>query len=140
MEAGRIRIETLVLCLAAVVGVEAGVRLGIQGDASQPLPFLGAARLLQAGLIIAILFLGENGPTSVGLFFKGLVPGIKRGCIWSLGFGLIVLLGGLVAYAMRVDPVSLIRTPLPTGLGRILLFFAVGGIIKAFQIFPKVKF
>jgi len=129
MEAGKIRIETLVLCLAAVVGVEAGVRLGIQGDASHSLIFLGAARLLQAGLIIVILFLGENGPASMGLFWKGLVPGLLRGCIWSLGFGLIVLVGGLVAHVMGINPLSLIRTPLPTDPGRILLFFVVGGII-----------
>ena len=129
MAAGKIQIKTLVLCLAAVVGVEAGVRLGIPGDVSHTLTFLGAGRLLQAGLIIAILFLAENGPASVGLSVKGLVPGLKRGCIWAAGFGLLVLVGGLLSWALGINPLALIRSPLPADSGHILLFFLVGGII-----------
>jgi membrane protease YdiL (CAAX protease family) len=129
METVRIQMKTLALCLGAVVAVEAGTRLGIPGKSPHPMVVLGAVRLLQAGLIILIVFIREKRLTSIGLSLKGLLPGIKKGWIWSAGFGLLVLLGGVLVYVMGINPLSLIHTPLPAGPGHILLFFIVGGLI-----------
>ena len=60
---------------------------------------------------------------------KGIFPGLKRGVVWSAGFGLLVLLGGVLLYVMGINPLSLIYTPLPADSGHILLVFIVGGII-----------
>jgi len=129
METARIQMKTLALCLGAVVAVEAGTSLGLQGKSSHPMVVLGAVRLLQAGLIILIVWIREKRLTPIGLSLKGLPPGIKKGCIWSAGFGLLVLLGGVLVYVMGVDPLSLIHTPLPADPGHTLLFFIVGGLI-----------
>ncbi len=130
METDRFRISTLALCLGAVIAVETGARLGgIQGKAPHPMIVLGAMRLLQAGLIVMIVWIREKGLASVGLSWKGLVPGLRKGCIWSAGFGLLVLLGGIFLHTMGINPLPLIHTPLPSNLGHVLLFFIVGGII-----------
>jgi membrane protease YdiL (CAAX protease family) len=129
METDRIRIKTLALCLGAVIAVEAGARLGIQGKPSHPMVVLGAVRLLQAGLLIMIVIIRQKRLTAIGLSLKDTLPGLKRGFIWSAGFGLVVLLGGVLLCVMGINPLSLIHSPVPADPGHILLFFIVGGLI-----------
>jgi uncharacterized protein len=129
METDRLQVRTLALCLGAVIAVEAVTRLGLQGKTSHPMVVLGAVRLLQAGLIILIVFIRQKRLASIGLSLKGLLPGIKKGCIWSVGFGLVVLLGGVLLFVMGINPLSLIHTPVPADPGHILLLFIVGGLI-----------
>ena len=129
METDRIQIKTLALCIGVVIAVETAARLGIQGENSHPMMVLGAVRLFQAALIVMIVWIREKGLASVGLSWKGLVPGLGKGVIWSTGFGLIVLLAGVLLYVLGIHPLSLIHTPLPANSAQILLFFIVGGII-----------
>jgi membrane protease YdiL (CAAX protease family) len=109
--------------------VEAGARLGIEGKAPHPMMVLGAVRLLQAGLILMLVFLGEKGLAAIGLSQKGLLPGFKRGLLWTAGFGLLVSLAGVLLFVAGIHPFSFIYTPLPANSAQILLFFIVGGII-----------
>ena len=129
MDADKIKIKTLMISLVAVIVVEVIARVGIRIGVYDPIIVLGAARLLQAGLIIIIVLIREKDLASIGLSMKGLIPGIRRGCVWSAGFGLIVLTGFVVFYAAGLDPLSLIYTRLPANPGHILLFFIVGGLI-----------
>jgi membrane protease YdiL (CAAX protease family) len=129
METDKLQIRTVALCIGAVIAVEAGARLGIEGKAPHPMMVLGAVRLLQAALIVMIVWIREKGLASVGLSWKGLVPGLRKGFIWSAGFGLLVLLGGIFLHIMGINPLPLIHTPLPSNPGHVLLFFIVGGII-----------
>jgi uncharacterized protein len=129
METDRIQIKTLALCIGVVIAVETAARLGIQGENSHPMMVLGAIRLFQAALIVMIVWIREKGLASVGLSWKGLVPGLGKGAIWSAGFGLIVLLAGVLLYALGIHPLSFIHTPLPANSAHIPLFFVVGGII-----------
>ncbi|MFH1629921.1 MAG: CPBP family intramembrane glutamic endopeptidase, partial [Pseudomonadota bacterium] len=129
METGKIQINTFIVSLGAVIAVEAVARLGVRGGAHHPMMILGTVRLLEAGLILMIVLIREKGLASIGLSLKGLFPGLRRGWVWSAGFGLVVLLGGVLAYVMGINPLSLIHTPLPADPGHILLFFIVGGLI-----------
>ncbi|HEJ83987.1 MAG TPA: CPBP family intramembrane metalloprotease [Desulfobacteraceae bacterium] len=129
VEAGKIKLKTFGLSLGAVIAAEVVVRLGVLPGSAHPMVLLGTVRLVEAGLIIAIVFLGEKGLASIGLSMKDTLQGLKRGFIWSAGFGLLVLLGGALAYVMGINPLSLIHTPVPAGPAHILLFFIVGGII-----------
>ncbi len=129
MEAGTIKIKTLAICLGAVIAVEVVARVGIRIGVYDPIIVLGAARLLQAGLIIIIVLIREKDLASIGLSMKGLIPGIRRGCVWSAGFGLIVFLGFALMFAIGLNPLTLVHTRLPAKTGDILLFFIVGGFI-----------
>ncbi len=129
METDRLQIRTLALCLGAVIAVEVLWRAGLGVILGHPMMTLGAVRLLQAGLIILIVFIRQKRLASIGLSLKGLPPGIKKGCIWSAGFGLLVLLGGVLVYVMGINSLSLIHTPLPADPGHVLPFFILGGLI-----------
>jgi len=129
MEADRIKIKTLAISLGAVIAVEVVARIGIRPGAYNPIIVLGAVRLLQAGLIVMIVFIRERGLSSIGLSLTKTLPGLKRGLIWSAGFGLITFLGFALIFAIGLNPLTLIHTHLPAKPGDILLFFIVGGLI-----------
>ena len=129
MEASKIKITTFAISLAAVMVIEAVLRCDIPKGPYKPMIVLGAARLLEACLIVMIVFIREKGLSPIGLSLTGILPGLRRGWVWSAGFGLVVLLGGVLAYVMGINPLSLIHTPLPADPGHILLFFIVGGLI-----------
>ncbi len=129
METGKIQIKTLVICLAAVIAVEAVLRAGLRPGVYNSIIVLGAVRFLQAGLIIIIVLIRERGLSSIGLSLTKTLPGLKRGLIWSAGFGLITLLGFALIFAIGLNPLTLIHTHLPAKPGDITLFFLVGGLI-----------
>ena len=128
-EAVKIQIKTLAICLIAVIAVEVVARIGIRSENYNPIIILGAVRLLETGLIVMIVLIRERGLSSIGLSLTGILPGFKRGLIWSAGFGLITLLGFVVIFAIGLNPLKLIHTQLPAKPGDILLLFIVGGLI-----------
>lgn len=129
IEADKIQIKTLAICLAAVIAVEAVLRAGLRPETLHSMIFLGAVRFLDAGMIVMIVLIRERGLSAIGLSLTKTLPGLKRGLIWSAGFGLIVFLGFALIFAIGLNPLTLIHTHLPAKPGDILLFFIVGGFI-----------
>ena len=125
----KIQIKTLAICLIAVIAVEVVARTGICAGSYTPIIVLGAVRLLQTGMIVMIVLIRERGLSSIGLSLTRTLPGLKRGLIWSAGFGLITLPGFVVLFAIGLNPLKLIHTQLPAKPGDILIFFIVGGLI-----------
>ena len=129
MEAKQIKIETLLICLAAISCIE-GARW-FAGPMFQwdSMTALGVARLFETILILLVVMLWGNGLPSIGLASSQAIPGVKKGLIWSAGFGILAFSAFLVLFLFGIDPIALIRTPLPAKQSDILLFFAVGGIV-----------
>jgi len=90
---------------------------------------LGTARLLETILILLIILLWGKGLTSIGLAPSKIFPGFIKGLSWSVGFGVLALLGFFVLSISGHDPLQLIKTSLPRWPGDILLFYLVGGIV-----------
>jgi membrane protease YdiL (CAAX protease family) len=129
METEQIKIETLLSCLAAIACIEGAKWLVILRSQWNGIMLLGLARVFEIGLISLIVSVRGNGLHSIGLGAYQILPGIKKGIIWSAGFGVIVFSAFLLLFLIKIDPLTLIRTPLPSKQTEILLFFAVGGII-----------
>jgi membrane protease YdiL (CAAX protease family) len=129
MEAKPIEIKALFISLGAIACIEAAIRLFFIRGLSSPLLALGGARLLEAGLIITSVMMWGNGVSSLGLARSGIVVGIKRGLLWSAGFGAIVLLVFIVLFLAGFDPLNIIDVCLPATERGIALFFIVGGVI-----------
>ena len=125
MEADKVQIKTLGICLAAVIAVEAVLRAGLRPGAYNPMIVSGAVRLLEAGLIIIIVLIREKGLSAIGLSPTKTLPGLRRGLTWSVGFGLITLLGFALIFAIGLNPLTLIHTSLPAKPGDIAIFFLV---------------
>lgn len=129
METKQIKIETLLLCLAVISCVEGARWLVISGTQWNGMMLLGLTRLFEIGLILLIVSVNGNGLHSIGLGTLQIFPGIKKGITWSAGFGVLVFSTFLLLILFKIDPLALIRTPLPSRQTDILLFFVVGGII-----------
>ena len=130
METGKIKIKTVLVSLAVIVAIEVVAGLAVSGGADNLLLILGVARLLETIFIVLTVLILEGGTFSIGLSISGVTFGLKRGVIWSAGFGIIVLFVSVVLFAFGINPIALVHTRLPAGQGELALFFLVGGIVS----------
>ncbi|MGD8777202.1 MAG: type II CAAX endopeptidase family protein [Syntrophobacterales bacterium] len=129
MEAKEIHIKTLFLCLGAVLTVELGTWIVTPKSGYHPMLILTAARLLQIFMIILIVLLWGTGLSSIGLARSEMVSGLKKGLLWSAGFGAIAAIASIGLFVASINPFTLIKTPLPTQTVDLALFFLVGGMV-----------
>ncbi len=132
MDTGRIKyaIVPLAIVLAGVFALEL-LPMALTGLDS--LPATGLVRTLQAILIIWTTVRFSENTCIGGLSMTGAARGIKRGLLWSAGFGLLAAAAGIGLLLTGIDPIGLIRiNPLWTDKTAIVLFFLVAGLIGPF--------
>ncbi len=129
MEAKEIQIKTLFLCLAAVIAVELGTWVVTSKSGYHPMLILGGARLLQILLVILIVVTWGKGLPSIGMARSEMVSGLKKGLLWSAGFGAIVSIACVGLFAASMNPLTLLKAPLPSQTVDLVLFFIVGGMV-----------
>ena len=127
VEAKQIQVKTLILSVVAVAFVEAG--LVFSKAAFNPMLGLGAARLLELGLIVWIVHVVEGNVVAIGLHRTQWIAGLKKGLLWSAGFGAFSGIVFAILHVAGINPLSLIRTSLPRDSANLFLFFLVGGIV-----------
>ena len=111
--------------VAAVIGLEAAA-------AALPWPPLittGLIRVIDCVLICAVTAFYFDRTTLPGLFPARFRVGLLHGIYWTAGFGAIAGIVGMACYLAGIDPLALVHVDLPAGTGRLIRFFAVGGII-----------
>ena len=121
---------TLVLSFCGVMAVEAGLCCISWPTYSVSLAVMGFSRLLEIAVIITVVVLSGKGLSTVGLWKKSIGHGIRRGMIWSAGFGIISAAVGGILFCMGYDPFAFVATPLPTDKIPLLLLFLVGGLFS----------
>ena len=129
MEANKISLKTLAISIAAVFAMETVFRLVIRGQPGSPLPALGIVRCMQAACLLFIAGRFEKDPNAIGLSRSKMLPGLMRGLIWSVCFGIAAGALFLVLFAAGINPLKLVNTPMPSAPGQIFIFVLVGGII-----------
>jgi membrane protease YdiL (CAAX protease family) len=129
MEAKEIQIKTLFLCLATVIAIELGTWVFISRSTSDAMLVLGCARLLQILLIILIVVTWGKGLPSIGLARSERGSGLKKGLLWSAGFGALVSIASVGLFVAGFNPFTLMKARLPSQPGDLVLFFIVGGMI-----------
>ena len=90
---------------------------------------LGMTRVCEIILILSIVALWGNGLEAIGLDLQRVFFGLKKGLIWSFGFGILAFLASLALFLAGVDPFPLIRMPMNSGLNRFLVLILIGGIL-----------
>ena len=129
MEAGKIKIKTLCISLATIAFIEVAIKIAVSRSYLNAMMILGAARLLEAVLIVLIVSVWGKGMPSIGLAPSTIVRGIKKGLIWSAAFGLVTFLAFIVLFLFDINPLKFIHTHLPEKTSEIILFFLIGGIV-----------
>jgi membrane protease YdiL (CAAX protease family) len=129
VETNKIEINILSLSILAVVSVELATALVLAQNLYRPLFLMGGARFLEVILIVLVVSIWGCGLESIGLAQAKIVPGLKRGLIWSAAFAVISSLAFAALFLAGIDPLKLLQTRLPTKPGTLTLFFLVGGIV-----------
>jgi len=129
MEANKITLKTLAISIAAVFTIETVFRVAISGQPGFPLPALGIIRCMEALLLVFIAGRFEKDSDAIGLSRAKIFPGLARGLIWSVCFAIAAGVLFSVLLAAGINPLKLVRTPLPSAPWQIFMFFLVGGVI-----------
>ncbi len=129
MEAEKIKIKTLIICLVAIFCVEGARWVVAPEHLHAPMIALGIARLLEIILILLVVLIWGSGLSSIGLSMSKFFKGLKKGLIWSAGFGAIAFFAFIVLSVAGIDALRLIETPLPSKQNDLLLFFLIGGVV-----------
>ncbi len=129
MEANKIEIKTLSVSILGVLSIELVATLLISPDLSHPLAVLGVARLLETILLILVVSTLGGGLQSIGLSRSKMGLGLKRGLIWSAGFGIVASFGCAALFLAGINPLKLVHTRLPAKPGAVALFFLIGGLV-----------
>ena len=129
MAAKTIQARIMLLSLAALLATEVVFSVVFYEAAHSPMLLLGVVRILEILFFLLIVSIWGKGLASIGLAQDQMSGGLKKGLIWSAGFGMCVLLGFAVLYVAGTNPLGLVRTHLPPSGREMLLFFAVGGLV-----------
>jgi len=123
MEAEQVQTKALITSIGIIIAVECAMRLVLPKQPFDSIIALGAARLLEVTLVILFLMIWGQGISSIGLVTSEMVAGFKKGLIWSVGFGIVVLLVFAVLYMAGINIMALIHARLPKEPRNIVLFF-----------------
>ena len=129
VEAKPIQIKTLIISFAAIFCAEAATKIGISMVPLDRMLLMGLARLFETGALILIVLFCEKGLSFIGLARHTIFLGLKKGLIWSAGFGIVALVvfSLLMMAGVKVQP--LIYTRLPKNNGGLILFLLIGGLV-----------
>ena len=129
METRSITLNTLLISACAVIGIEGAARFVIAKGILLPMAGLGAARIIQIVVMVAVVRILEKRITCIGISRSGILAGLKKGVIWSGSFGLATAAVFGVLLLCGVDVVKLFQLSEPIGKNNIVLFLFIGVII-----------
>jgi hypothetical protein len=119
--------KVFLISVLVILACEAGAHL--LAGALSPLTTTLIIRLVQGNLLLLLLKFTPGGLALAGVSRQYLTKGIKTGAVWSILFGCIVLLLGGTLFLAGLNPLRLVRSPIPfTGVD-LFLFFLTGGVV-----------
>ena len=86
-------------------------------------------RTAQMLVVMILSAVQADGLQTLGLDRRTLQSGFRKGLVWSAGFAAAAGLLFVGLFMAGLDPVRLVRSPLPQETAQRVLFFIVGGIV-----------
>jgi len=129
MDSDKIKIRHFLISLAALFFIEAGGAILLKYTPLSMIIRIGILRLAEIIIFILIFFIEDNDLSALGLASSQILPGIKKGLVWSFGFGVLVVAGAVVIYLFGVNPFRLIHTHIPKHLSDLIVFILIAGFI-----------
>ena len=126
MEANKITLKTFAVSIAAVLCVETAFRLVTVEITVSPMLALSTIRCLEAVLLVVITLRFEKGPDAIGLSRSKILPGLRKGLIWSACFGIAA---GVIYYVLLLvgfNALKLLNGPKPQSCKEVAALFLAG--------------
>ena len=129
VETKKISLITFLKALAIVIILEAIMHFILFMEVGDPSLLLGTIRILEILSLILLFYFQSKDITALGLSRSRLGFGIKRGLIWSMVFGILVIDLFCGLYLININPFEWIRMSLPGRMFDLIIFFLIGGFI-----------
>jgi membrane protease YdiL (CAAX protease family) len=129
MEAERITLKALGAASAGIVLLEGIARWAIARGAASPMEATLLVRLADIVLLSVLVSVCGLRWGALGLARGGWERGMRRGVIWSAGFGAAAAVGFLAAGLIGMDPLRLIRPAGGLRQGGLALYFLAGALV-----------
>jgi uncharacterized protein len=126
---GAIQTKFLLKALLSLLIIETVATLTATDRGIFPIEHLGLLRMIESIVLLLIARLQKEGLGILGLDRRRLLSGFKTGIIWSSIFAVIAAIGFLILFFLKLNPLILIRVPLPQTPRDLIIFFLVGGVI-----------
>ncbi|MBN2419207.1 MAG: CPBP family intramembrane metalloprotease [Deltaproteobacteria bacterium] len=131
METDKISIKQLIFSVTGIIAVEVVFKIILPARLFHPMITLGITRIVQTAMMLLIISHARGGGLHVsGFRLSRILYGIKRGIIWSLGFGCIVGIGLIILIIFDINPLKLFNLTLPQGIRNLVLLFIVSTILS----------
>ena len=132
MAAKIIDLKTLILSAAVILAVETGLHWVAWPGSISTLALIGTARVIEGvGLLGLVHWLCPEGVAAIGLRPKSVTAGLKKGLIWSAGFGMLVLLVSVIVYfASGINTFELLKSGQASLKSGIWMFLFIGGVVS----------
>ena len=124
-----IKLNHLLSVTALVVAIEIAARFAAAANVAPGLVCTGFSRAVMIAAFFSIAKELPRGPASIGLERSDILSGIKRGILWSAGFGALALLGFAGSTLLGVNPLGLVSVSLPGSPIGVLTYFLVGAAL-----------
>jgi membrane protease YdiL (CAAX protease family) len=121
-----IRLNHLLPVTALVVAIEIAARFAAATGIAPGLVCTGLSRAVMIAAFFSIAKELPRGPVSIGVVRSDVFSGIKRGLLWSAGFGALALFIFAGCTLFGVNPLGLVSVSLPGSPAGIILYFIVG--------------
>ena len=116
--------------IAGLIVLELAALAAIPEKVFAPIGSLGLKRLAEITFFLVIFARGPAGLPQIGLAKDQILPGIKKGLLWSAAFGLLVGVLFISVFLYGINPSDLIKgSPPGGGPGKLLLLLLVGAFI-----------
>ena len=92
MEANKVEIKPFIVSILTIVVIEVGAGVLFSEQIRNSAVVLSLLRVLEIILLLTIVGIWSRGLSDIGLEKSGILPGLWRGLLWSIAFGVIVTL------------------------------------------------
>jgi len=124
-----IKIRLFIYSVLVLAPVELIGGFLISRDEQHVMSLLGVMRGIEVVILLLIFRFNVDGLTSIGLGQGDLLSGLKRGIVWSIGFGVLVCVSIGILVFLGYNPLDMLRTGPPDGPFEIIVYFCVAGLI-----------
>jgi len=129
METEKIKLSTLIICVAGITVVELAARMLISRNLLAPLTGVGLARLVEIIFLLTLICAREKGLSIIGLSSSRISSGFKRGFIWAISFGVASGVVLFVFHLAGIKVAALFRMQRPSESSAFITFLLVGALI-----------
>ena len=130
MKQSEINSQVLLYASVMLVVIELLTVVVISQTGLQALLLIGLARITESGILLFIISRWGGGLEIIGLTRNKVSDGLKKGLIWSAGFGAtsVVTLG--ILYFLDFNLLKIFSSPSPSSISGLILLLIVGGFFS----------